>query len=126
MSDRLAAYVRTYYPLALGHVAALIVAWVGARFGLTVDSLLVYEILAVGLTGLVYAVGAELGRVDGDGRWPRVARAVGRWLLSLGLDTGAPTYGLPPAKTETEYEVDEAGHPRVVRSVTTWPPRPSS
>lgn len=122
MSDRLAAYVRTYWPLLLGHLAAIITGAASARFGVTIDSAIVYELLALGLSAAVYAAGRWLEDRAGDGALATLARVVARWLLSLGLDTGQPVYGLPPAQTETEYEVDDAGNPRVIRSVTTWPP----
>ncbi|QOC89889.1 hypothetical protein [Micromonospora craniellae] len=118
MSDRLTAYVRTYWPLALGHLTAAIVAFVATRFGVVIDSIVVYEIIAVVLTGLVYATGKTLEERTGDGRLARVARALGRILLSFGLDTGQPTYGQPPA--EADYWPD--GSYRQIRSTTTYPP----
>jgi len=95
MPDRLAQYVRTYWPLAIGHLAAVVTAWLAAHLGLTVDSLVVYELLALALTAAVYAAGDWLSRRDGDGALARLARVVGRWLLSLGLDTGRPVYVRP-------------------------------
>ena len=124
MSDRLAAYVRTYWPLLIGHLTALVVAYVAAQWGITIDSVIVYEILAVTLTGLVYAAGRWLESRTGEGPMSLAARIVARWLLSLGLDTGQPTYGLPPAETTTEVDYYPDGDPRQIRSVTTYPPRP--
>lgn len=109
MSDRLAAYVRTYWPLLLGHLAALLTAWIATRLGVTIDDALVYEALALGLSAAVYAAGRVLEDVAGDSTPARAARLAGRWLLSLGLDTGQPVYGHPPAQSST----------------TAWPPRPS-
>lgn len=95
MSDRLAAYVRTYWPLLIGHLAAVVTAWIAGRFGVVIDSVLVYEGLALGLSAVVYAAGRWLEARTGDGVGARVARAAGRWLLALGLDTGQPVYGRP-------------------------------
>lgn len=108
MSNRLAAYIRTYWPLLIGHLTALVVAYVATRFGFVLDSLIVYEILAVVLTGAVYAAGRWLENRGGDGALAVAARAVARWLLALGLDTGQPVYVQPEGKTST----------------STWPPRP--
>jgi hypothetical protein len=124
VSDRLAAYVRTYWPLLIGHLTAYVVTTVAARWGVTIDSLIVYEILAVTLTGTVYAVGRWLEDRTGESWLAVAARIIARWLLSLGLDTGQPTYGLPPAETTMETDYYPDGEPRQVRSVTTYPPRP--
>lgn len=92
MSDRLAGYVRTYWPLLLGHLAALLTGWVVKQFGITIDSTLAYELLALGLSGAVYAAGRWL-EVRRGNSWPAVVgRAVGHWLLALGLPTGPPAY----------------------------------
>lgn len=123
MSDRLAAYVRTYWPWLLGHLTAIITASIAARLGVTVDHAIVYEALALGLSAAVYAAGRWLEARPGDGPGARLARAVARWLLALGLTTGQPVYGLPPAQTESEAELYPDGSPARIRSVTTWPPR---
>ncbi|PZG18990.1 hypothetical protein C1I95_12495 [Micromonospora craterilacus] len=103
LSDRWAAYVRTYWPLLIGHLTAAVVAYVATRFGILIDSIVVYEILAVAMTGGLYAVGRWLEARTGDGWLPAAARTIARWLLSLGIDTGQPTYGLPPADVDTKY-----------------------
>ena len=95
MPDRLAAYVRTYWPMVLGHVATALAAWLGARLGVSVDSVVAYELIALTASAGVYALGRWLETRAGDGVWPRVARAAGRWLLALGLHTGQPTYIRP-------------------------------
>ncbi|MEW2383395.1 hypothetical protein AB0873_15070 [Micromonospora sp. NPDC047707] len=123
MSDRLAAYVRTCWPLLIGHLTALAVAYVAARWGITIDSLIVYEILAVVLTGVVYAAGRWLEDRTGDSVFAVAARALARWLLSLGLDTGQPIYGLPPAHNEITAQHYPDGEIREIRSVTTYLPR---
>src|SRR5690606_11849695 len=98
MPDRLAAYVRTYWPMVLGHVATALAAWLGGRPGVSVDSVAAYELIALTASAGVYALGRWLETRAGDGVWPRVARAAGRWLLALGLHTGQPTYR--PAHTK--------------------------
>jgi hypothetical protein len=101
MPDRIAGYVRTIWPLVLGHLAAFLAAWVGARVGITVDATWVYELLAVALVTVIYAGGRWLEVRPGTSTPARVARAVGHWVLSLGLPTGPPSYplttGPPPA-----------------------------
>jgi hypothetical protein len=124
VSDRLAAYVRTYWPLLIGHLTAYAVAAVADRFGVVIDSLIVYEFLAVGLTGLVYAVGRWLEGRTGESWLAVAARVIARWLLSLGLDTGQPTYGLPPAVSQQTTDLYPDGSIRQIRSTVTYPPRP--
>lgn len=124
VSDRFAAYVRTYWPLLLGHLAAVLTAWLATRAGVRVDEAWVYELLALGLSAAVYAAGRWLEDRPGDGAAAQAARLAGRWLLALGLDTGKPTYGLPPARTESVAELYPNGSPRQIRSTTVWPPRP--
>ncbi|MEV7268394.1 hypothetical protein AB0N38_33045 [Micromonospora aurantiaca] len=123
MSDRLAAYLRTYWPLLLGHLAAVLTAWLAARAGIRVDQAWVYEALALGLSAAVYAAGRWLEDRDGDGTLAVAARLAGRWILALGLDTGKPVYGLPPARSEITAQHYPDGGIREIRSVSTYLPR---
>jgi hypothetical protein len=98
MSDRLVARLRTVWPMFVGHVAA----WLLVLFSPVVDWLaskdlnVSHETAAVGV-GLVlgwvaWEFGTKLERVKGDGWLARRARGVGRLLLTVGKDTGQPTY----------------------------------
>src|SRR5690606_42062634 len=60
MPDRLAAYVRTYWPMVLGHVATALAAWLGTRLGVSVDSVVAYELIALTASAGVYALGRWL------------------------------------------------------------------
>lgn len=101
MSDRVAARLRTWWPMLVGHVAAWLlvqaaplVDW-AASAGVTVTQPQVAVVVGLVLAGAVYEAGRWLeGRV-GDGWTARAARRTGRWLISLGLDTGAPSYEWP-------------------------------
>ncbi|PZG06285.1 hypothetical protein C1I95_32145 [Micromonospora craterilacus] len=117
--------MRTYWPLALGHLAAAIVAYVAARWGIVIDSIVVYEVLALAVIGMVYAAGRTLEERTGDGRLARAARLVGRLLLSFGVATGQPVYGLPPAEITQESDYYPDGSYKQIRSVVVYPPRPS-
>lgn len=92
MSDQLKSYVRTYWPLIVGTVAGLIAAALAKYVGIEIDSNLAFGVTSVVMVGVVYAGGRWL-----ETRKSSFARAVGRFLLSLGLDTGQPTYPSPPA-----------------------------
>lgn len=56
--------------------------------------------LGVILGYAIYETGRWLEKRSG-GRPAQLARLTGRLLLSLGLPTGQPMYGLPPARTES-------------------------
>jgi hypothetical protein len=112
MPDRIAGYVRTYWPLLLGHLAAILTAWLARHLGLTIDSTIAYEGLALGLSGAVYAAGRWLEVRPGTSLPARAARWVGHWLLSLGLPTGPPSYPLttgdsPPLGSTIERGDDD-------------------
>lgn len=94
MTDKARSYVRTLWPVLLGHLAA----WLADRLGvLGVDSATAALLVGTIASMLVYAAGRELERVKRSGRVGDAARWLGRLLLSLGLDTGQPVYGGPPA-----------------------------
>jgi hypothetical protein len=93
MTDKARSYVRTLWPVLLGHLAAWAVVQL-APFGVEVNSAQVVTVLGFVLAGLVYVAGRELERVSGSGRIATGARWAGRFLLSLGLDIGQPLY--PP------------------------------
>lgn len=91
MTDKAKAYLRTLWPLLIGHVAAWIVIGSGLLH-VPVDPALAAELAGFLLGGFVYVAGYELERVKGAGWLARSARAVGRFLISLGVDVGRPTY----------------------------------
>lgn len=87
MSDRLASYIRTWWPLFLGHAAALLVVFLAAKFGIQIDGALAFEIVGFAASAIVYWVGRQFENADAG--W---AKALGKFILSLGLTTGQPTY----------------------------------
>jgi hypothetical protein len=100
MSDRCAAWIRTMWPLLLGAFAARILAqsWAVdvvdllARLGVRVTEVSLTAALSVVAAAAVYGLGGWLERRAGVGRVAVLARAVGRFLISIGLPTGQPTY----------------------------------
>lgn len=93
MDDIVIARIRTWWPLFLGHVAAVVVMWIGSKFGLHVDSLVAAEILGLVLSAGIWELGRRLERSDNP-----IADMVGRWLLALGGAVGPPSYEKPPAE----------------------------
>jgi hypothetical protein len=91
MTDKSKAYVRTLWPIVLGHVAAYLVAAV-RPFGLHLDTATALEVAGFVCSAVVYVAGSELERVRGTGRLASSARGVGRFVLSVGLDFGRPVY----------------------------------
>jgi uncharacterized membrane protein len=89
LSDRATAYLRTLWPLLLGHLTAWALTHVDA-LGLPVNNVLVAEIVAFAATAVVYAAGRWAEECRSRAWWARAARGAGRILLSLGLDTGGP------------------------------------
>ena len=88
MDDIVIARIRTWWPIFLGHIVALLVAWLAAHVGLRIDSALAFEVLG-GLASLgVWELGRLLERSSNS-----KAQAVGRWLLALGAAVGPPSYG---------------------------------
>jgi hypothetical protein len=130
VSDLLAARLRTAWPLLLGWLAAWlvttaapVVTWIRDVLGVEVTQAQISAGLGVLLAWLIWEAGRWLERRTGTSRLATAARIVGRLLLSLGLHTGQPVYGLPPARTQTAYEYDDIGRLRTARSTTTWPAR---
>lgn len=109
MSDYLVSLIRTYVPVAVGSA----LAWLAATLGIVLDKDS-SAALTAGFVGLAVAAYYTLVRLL-ERRWPAFGLLLGR--------REAPTYGLPPAESNTEYEYDDAGRIRTARSVTTWPPR---
>jgi hypothetical protein len=92
MTDKARSYVRTLWPVLIGHLAA----WLADRLGvLGVDSTTAALLVGSIATMLVYGLGRELERVKRPDRIGTFARAVGRLLLSVGVDTGQPIYAGP-------------------------------
>jgi hypothetical protein len=135
LPDRLAAWVRTLWPLAIGHIAA----WALLRLntlGVPADQTLVVEVVAVVATAVVYGAGRWLETRTGEGRAARVARGLGRWVLSLGLETGPPVYpnrpgtrihypddtrdGVQSARTVAAFTSLHEGDPAQVRPSRVW------
>lgn len=73
-----ASLLRTIVPVVVG----ILLGW-AAKVGLDLPSGAVTEIVTVVLTAAYYTLARVL-----EQEWP----AVGRWLLSLGLPVGQPTY----------------------------------
>lgn len=125
LSDRAAAYVRTLWPLLLGHLTTWALLQV-ETLGIPAHDALVVELVAVLATAAVYTAGRGLESVGGDRWYARLARGAGRFLLSLGLDTGQPVYGMPPAETQTRTTLGADGELVEMHSVTRWPRRGES
>ncbi|WP_018219151.1 hypothetical protein [Salinispora vitiensis] len=98
VSDRAAAYIRTVWPMALGHVAALVAAYLAARSGIRMDETWLIEVMALAAGAAIYAAGRWLEQRTGTSGVARSARWLGRWVLSIGIHTGTPVY-VPPAGT---------------------------
>jgi hypothetical protein len=95
MTDKAKAYVRTVWPVLLGHVAAYLIA-AGRPLGLHLDSAVAFELAGFLCSTAVYVAGSELEQVRGTGRLARWSRGLGRLVLSLGLDIGRPAYPVFP------------------------------
>ena len=94
MSDRAASYIRTMWPIVLGHAAALLVTYLATKFGIHVDGALAFEAVGMVASALVYWLGRNLenSRIE-------LLRGAGHFILSLGLATTQPTYATAPAAT---------------------------
>lgn len=101
MDDIVIARIRTWWPLLLGHVAALVVMWLGSKVGIHVDSLVVAEILGLVLSAAIWELGRRLERSENP-----VADAIGRWLLALGGAVGPPSY--QPSRPSTQVAASSA------------------
>jgi len=93
MSDGLKSHLRTYWPVLLGYVSAAVVAAGASKLGLTISGETAYLVTGAVMTAVVYSLGRWLETRDAP-----VLRGIGRFLLSLGLDVGQPTYD-PPRST---------------------------
>lgn len=98
MSDQIAARIRTWWPLVIGHAATLLALWLVHVLGLTptisgaLEAILA-EVLGMVASALVWELGRRLEKSPN----PTLA-AVGRWLISAGLQIGPPVYPqAPPA-----------------------------
>lgn len=94
MSDGLKSHIRTWWPIALGQLATLLVAFLAQRFGVEISGELAYGITAAVTTALVYSLGRWL-----ETRPPGLLRGLGRFILSLGLVADKPVYQTPAAGT---------------------------
>ncbi|OKI47244.1 hypothetical protein [Micromonospora sp. CB01531] len=102
MPDKWSARIRTAWPMLLGYLAARLLVigapvatWLHDTFGLEVTEPQIAAALGIILGFAIYEAGRWLERRAGEGRPSKVARFVGRLLLSLGLSTGQPVYALP-------------------------------
>ncbi|AYF31119.1 hypothetical protein CSH63_27500 [Micromonospora tulbaghiae] len=102
ISDRVAARLRTAWPMLLGYLAARLLVigapvaeWIAEATGITVTEPQVAAALGIVLGYGIYEAGRWLEARTGSGRPARAARGLGRLLLSLGLPTGQPVYALP-------------------------------
>jgi uncharacterized membrane protein YdcZ (DUF606 family) len=98
MSDRVAARLRTWWPLLVGHLAAWLlvqaaplVAWLAAA-GVEITAPQAAVLVGFVLAGVVWETGRWLESRVGEGRAARMARWVGRWLVAVGRDVGSPIY----------------------------------
>jgi hypothetical protein len=87
MSDGLKSHIRTWWPIALGFLATLLVDFVAAKFGIKIEGEVAYGITAAVTTAALYS----LGRWLETQAWAPF-RALGAFILSLGLVVEKPTY----------------------------------
>lgn len=95
MTDGLKSHIRTLWPILLGQLTTILVAYVASKYGVHVDNAIAYGFVSGAVTSVVYAAGRWLE----TRRW-KPARVVGRAILSLGLVAERPTY-VPPAPAGT-------------------------
>lgn len=91
MTDGLKSHIRTWWPIALGFLATLLVNFVAAKFGFQIEGEIAYGITAAVTTAALYSIGRWL-----ETRPWAFARGLGAFILSLGLVAEKPTY-VPPA-----------------------------
>lgn len=87
MSDGLKSHIRTWWPIALGQVATMLVALLAERFGVEISGEVAYAFTSAVVTALVYSLGRFL-----ETRQNSFLRGVGTFILSLGLVPDKPTY----------------------------------
>jgi hypothetical protein len=97
MSDGLKSHIRTWWPIALGFLATLLVDFIAAKFGFQIEGEIALGITTAVTTAALYS----LGRWLETRRWAP-ARVAGRFILSLGADLGKPSY---PDKPDPSVEV---------------------
>ncbi len=93
MNDLVIARIRTWWPVFLGHLVALLVTWLASTVGIHVDSAIAFEALGAAASLGVWELGRWLEHPDNP---PWMTKA-GSWLLALGAAVGPPTYQPPPA-----------------------------
>lgn len=98
VGDKAAAYLRTVWPMVLGHAAAFLVAAIATRWHVQISEGWVFEAVSLAAGTAVYGGGRWLEHRTGTGWLGRTARWVGRWVLSVGIHTGTPVY-VPQAGT---------------------------
>jgi len=108
MSDTLVSLIRTWVPVAVG--AGL--AWL-ATLGLSIGDDLTAE-ASIALTGVAVAIYYSAVRLA-ERRWPWLGILLGR--------RDEPTYGQPPAQSETQTYYRADGAVERIDSSTTWPPK---
>lgn len=88
--DSLKAMIRTVWPGIVAWIAAQIVTALSARAGVDVDGTAVGAVVFAVLLAVIYGAGRWL-----EARDNAIAAGLGRWLVSLGMDLGQPTYVKP-------------------------------
>lgn len=96
MTDTIKAHIRTFWPILLGALAALLVKYAAEKVGVQISSELALVLVTGATAYAIYAIGSWLEHR----RWAP-ARVVGRLLLSVGADLGKPTYPTPPDPSVT-------------------------
>jgi len=92
MSDGLKSHIRTWWPILLGYLSALLVRWVAAKLGMQIDNEVAFALVGAVMSGLVYSFGRWLESRKGANGIAELARSLGRFVLSLGLVLERPTY----------------------------------
>jgi hypothetical protein len=119
ISDRLAARLRTVWPMLLGYLAARLLVigapvadWLRDTTGLEATEPQVAAALGIVLGYGVYEAGRWLERRTGTGQAAQLARGLGRLVLSLGLPTGQPVYAMPGQRVRVLREDGSMRPPR--------------
>jgi hypothetical protein len=119
ISDKLAARLRTAWPMLLGYLAARLLdigaplaGWLHDTTGLQVTEPQVAAALGVVLAWLIWEAGRWLEGRTGVGRPAQLARLAGRLVLSLGLPTGQPVYAMPGQRVRVLGEDGSMRPPR--------------
>lgn len=91
MSDGLKSHIRTWWPIALGQLATMLVTFLATKVGVEISGEVAYALVSAVVTALVYSLGRFL-----ETRKSSFAQGVGKFILSLGLDVGQPVYEPKP------------------------------